>query len=152
MPLVPIDVSTPSTDGNAYVGPAGADFLQLLPHFRKDVSGKWRGKCQIPDDYATGGTVRLSIMANAASGVTRLSIGYAFVADGEDLDPTLTGVAAQDVTVPTTALRRKDVSFSVTGAAPDDILLVEIHHEGAHANDTLAVDTILADAVFLYAV
>jgi hypothetical protein len=54
----------------------------------------------------------------------------------------LTGETAQDITVPATARLRKDVTFPSAGSltetvAADDILIVEVFHEGAHANDTL---------------
>jgi hypothetical protein len=39
------------------------------------------------------------------------------------------------------------VSFTITETlAAEDFLIVELYHEGAHANDTLAVNTLLFDA------
>lgn len=150
MPLVPITIETPSTDGNAFVAPVGSNTPRLYPNFKRDASGKWRGACQVPADYSSGGTVRISIMANATSGVTRMNVNFAFVADAESMDPSLTAGTAQDITVPATALLRKDADFTVTGAAAEDVLLVEVEHAGAHANDTLAAETVLVDAVFEY--
>jgi len=49
--------------------------------------------------------------------------------------------------VPGTAYLRKDVTFALTEAlAAFDTLLVQVYHEGAHANDTLAVNTLLLGA------
>jgi hypothetical protein len=55
-------------------------------------------------------------------------------------------LTAQDVTVPGTALVRKDVTFSVSGLVGGDVLVLAIAHDGAHANDTLAVNTLLYGA------
>jgi hypothetical protein len=115
--------------------------------FVKDVDGKIYGQVRVPPGYASGGVIRLAIAANATSGVTRLGVGTKAVADGESLNPTLTDETKQDITVPGTAYLRKDVTFTLTETlAENDVLIVEIFHEGSHANDTLAVNTLLMGA------
>lgn len=114
--------------------------------FVKDVDGKVYGSVLVPSGVSSA-TLRLAVAANATSGVTRLGVGYAAVADGESLNPaSLTDVTKQDITVPATAYLRKDVTFSLTGLAGADLVLVEVFHEGSHANDTLAANTLLFGA------
>jgi hypothetical protein len=121
--------------------------------FVKDVNGKVYGLIRIPIGMAwtPNAKIKLVVAANATSGVTRLSIGHKAVetkTTPESLNPaSLTAITAQDITVPGTAYLAKEVSFTVTETlAAEDELLVEIYHEGAHANDTLAVNTLLFDA------
>lgn len=119
--------------------------------FVKDVDGKVYGVVKVPPDYSSGGTLKLSIAANATSGVARLGVGTKAVADGESMNPTLTDETKQDVTVPGTAYLRKVVSFTLTEAlAAGDLLLIEVFHEGSHANDTLAANTLLFGAWLEY--
>ena len=62
---------------------------------------------------------------------------------------TITSDTAQDITVPGTARLTKEVTFTVgdlANIAANDLLIVEILHEGTHANDTLAVNTELLEA------
>lgn len=150
---VPITLTNPivaSSAGNAFFTVLGlTDWDAGHWEFVKDVGGKIYGFAQIPQALAaTGGTIGVAIAASATSGVTRLNVAVKAVADGESLDPSsLTDHTAQDITVPGTALLRKDVSFTLTEAlAAGDLLIVEIFHDGAHANDTLAVNTLLFSA------
>jgi hypothetical protein len=153
--VVPIDLTTPRT--SSLGGNAGWRVLALSDYdaghwaFVKDVEGKIYGSVPIPDDYTSGGVIRLAIAANATSGATRLQVGTKAVADGESLNPTLTDETAQDITVPGTAYLRKDVTFTLTETLADkDLLLVEIFHDGDHANDTLNADTLLFGAWLEY--
>jgi hypothetical protein len=109
------------------------------------------GQVAVPDNYTSGGVIRLLVAANATSGVTRLQVGTKAVADGESLNPTLTDETAQDITVPGTAYLRKDVTFTLTETLADkDLLLVEVFHDGDHANDTLNANTLLFGAWLEY--
>jgi hypothetical protein len=124
--------------------------------FVKDVDGKIYGLVRVSPGYVSGGTIRLAIAANATSGVTRLIVATKAVADGESFDPgSLTDETAQDITVPATAYLRKDVTFTLTETlAANDLLIVEIFHNGDSANgggnDTLAVNTLLFGAWLEY--
>jgi hypothetical protein len=150
---VPIQLNTPQVSANAgnafwtVLGQTDWDFGHW--EFVKDVKGKVYGTVTVPKNLAgtPAAKIKLVIAANATTGVTRLNVGTKDVADGESLNPTLTDETAQDITVPATAYLRKDVSFTLTNApAADDILIVEVFHEGDHANDTLAVNTLLLGA------
>lgn len=116
--------------------------------FVKDVAGFVYGQSLVPANV-TNATIRLVIAANATSGVTRLSVFGNATANGELIG---TGwnlgnpITPQDITVPGTAFFRKDVTFSVTGLAGADLIQIAISHDGAHANDTLAVNTLLFGA------
>lgn len=148
----PIDLMTPissSSGGNVFWTVAaltGYDFGHW--EFVKDVGGKVFGLVQVPAGLSgTGGNIILNIAANATTGVTRLSVASKAVADAESINPTLTSETAQDITVPGTAYLRKKVTFALTEAlAAGDVLIVSVYHEGAHANDTLAVNTLLINA------
>ena len=120
--------------------------------FLKDVEGKIYGHVRIPDDYSSGGVLRLALAANATTGVTRMQVATKAVADGESLNPgALTDETAVDVTMPGTAYLRKDVTFTLTETLADaDFLIVEIFHDGDHANDTLNADTLLFGAWLEY--
>jgi hypothetical protein len=151
---VPIPLFVPDSSGNGYPLLYDASpHRHLVPAFLKDVAGYWYGHVRVPQDYVGTPKVILSIGANATSGVTRLAVSSYRTADAASYDGTYTTETAQDITVPATAYLRKDVTFTVTTAsiAAGDDLVTRIDHEGAHANDTLAVDTILFSAVFQYA-
>jgi hypothetical protein len=151
---VPIPLFVPDASGNGYPILYNANPHRfLIPAFLKDVAGYWYGHVRVPQNYGSTPVVVLSVGANATSGVTRLAVSTYTAADTESYDGTYTTETAQDVTVPATAYLRKDVSFSLTtsgGLVAGDDLVVRIDHEGAHANDTLAVDTLLFTAVLQY--
>jgi hypothetical protein len=150
--VTPIKLTTPQVSVTANAGNSFWTVTGLTDwdfghwEFLKDVDGKIYGQVLVPDGV-TAATIRLAIAANATSGVTRLGIGSLTAADGETINPAaLIDATKQDITVPGTAYLRKDVTFSLTGLAGKDLLILEIFHEGSHANDTLAVNTILLGA------
>jgi hypothetical protein len=122
--------------------------------FVKDVDGKVFGLVSVPANLAgtPNAKIVLVLAANATSGVTRFGVATARAADAGSLNPgSLTAETSQDVTVPATAYLRKDVTFPATltlAVTPQasDVLLVQITHEGTHANDTLAVNSLLVEA------
>jgi hypothetical protein len=153
--VVPIELTTPrltSLQDNCFWTVLGlTDWDAGHWEFLKDVEGKLYGQVAVPDNYTSGGVIRLLVAANATSGVTRLQVGTKAVADGESLNPTLTDETAQDITVPGTAYLRKDVTFTLTETLADkDLLLVEVFHDGDHANDTLNANTLLFGAWLEY--
>jgi len=148
--VTPIALSNPGVSsgaGNAFWSVLGlTDWDAGHWEFVKDVAGSVFGVVKVPDGV-TEADVLLVIAANATSGVTRLGISWAAVADGESLNPSaLTNETDQDITVPATAYLRKDVTFSLTGLTGGDLVIVQVRHEGTHANDTLAVNTLLLGA------
>lgn len=146
-PVTLVNPRSTSLAGNAFFTVLGlTDWDAGHWEFVKDVDGKIYGNVLVPTNV-TAATLRLVIAANATSGVTRLNVGYAAIANNESLNPSaLTDSTAQDITVPGTAYLRKDVTFSLTGLAGADLVVVELFHEGSHANDTLAVNTLLFGA------
>jgi hypothetical protein len=150
---IPVPLFVPDSSGNAYPALYDASpHRHLIPAFTLDVAGYWYGHVRVPQDYSSTPKVILSIGANATSGVSRLAVSSYTAADAESYDGTYTTETAQDITVPGTAYLRKDVTFDLTsGPAAGDDLIVRVDHEGAHANDTLAVDTLLFTCVFQYA-
>ena len=151
--LIPIDLRNPDTSGNVFPNVVAlTDWNAWVWEYVKDVSAKVHGIVRVPDALAAtaNASIVLEIVANATSGVTRMQVASAAVADGESVNPaSLTNENAQDITVPGTAYFRKKITVPLTlGGAPSagDLLLVEVHHEGNHANDTLAVNTLLLGA------
>jgi hypothetical protein len=150
---IPIPLTVPDSSGNGFpVLYDASPHRHLIPAFRLDVAGYWYGHIRVPQDYSSTPKAILSIGANATSGVTRLAVSSYTAADAESYDGTYTTETAQDITVPATAYLRKDVTFDLSSSpAAGDDLVIRIDHEGAHGNDTLAVDTLLFTAVFQYA-
>lgn len=150
---IPLAIQTGDASGNTYPTRYDASpHIYVVPAFAKDVAGYWYGVMRVPLDYSSTPKIIMAIGANATSGVSRLAVSSYAIADTESYDSTYTTETAQDITVPATAYLRKDVTFSLTStiAAGDD-LIFRLDHEGAHVNDTLAVDTLLFNAVFEYA-
>lgn len=147
-----IPLSAPDSSGNGYAAMVStSNVRQVTAAFLKDVVGDWWGVARVPQDYVSGAAVVLSLAANATSGVTTMGVASSPIADTETYDAALTAETDQDVTVPTTAYKRKDVTFTLTPTvSPGDDLVVRIRHNGTAANDTLAVDTLLIGAVFQY--
>lgn len=150
---IPIDLRNPrvsSLQGNVFF-----TVLALTNYdaghweFVKDVDGKAYGVVPVPGDLnaTPAAAIVLTTAYNATTGVSRWSVKSKDPADAETLDATFTSETAQDITVPGTAYLRKDVTFTLTNPpAANDLLLVEIFHEGAHANDTVAVNSLLMGA------
>lgn len=150
---VPIDLRNPRVTtlaGNSFFTVEGLTAWDAGRwEFVKDVEGRIYGVVAVPKDVKATANAKiiLAIGANATSGVTRLQVSTKAIADAESMNPSsLTAETAQDITVPGTARLRKDVTFPSSGSlgetvAADDLLLVEITHLGAHANDTLNAAT-----------
>ncbi len=132
---------------------SGTTIRDLIPAFLKDVDGSWFGDCVIPQNYVSTPKILLGLTANATSGITRMIVSSKSVADTGSVNVTYTAETAQDLTVPATARNLKVATFTLTvaGLAAGELLKVRVQHDGAHANDTLAVDTELHYAVFQYA-
>lgn len=149
---VPISLTTTDATGNAYAAQvAPTNIREVVPAFTKDVVGDWWGIVRVPQNFVSTAKVIASIAANATTGVTTMGLASKNFADAATYDTALTSEADQDITVPATAYKRKDVTFTLTNqpVAGDD-LIVRIRHNGTAANDTLAVDTLLFLAVFQY--
>lgn len=151
---IPVDLGVPqqaANPGNCYF-----DMLNLTDYdlgvwtLVKDVNGKVYGRVTVPKNLSgtTGSLIVELAWANSLSSkVARVSTAYAAIANGESMNPAaLTDVTAQDLSVPTTTYQRTDATFSLSGLAADDDLIVGVYHEGAHANDTVTVDTLVLGA------
>ena len=153
---IPIDLRNPrmaTLAGNSFWNPIALTNIDLgIWEFVKDVDGKIYGVVPVPTNLAgaPAPAIILIIGANATAGITRLNVSTKSVAkDAESYNVTLTADTAQDITVPATARLTKEVTFTVGDLAnivADDLLIVEIFHNGAHGNDTLAVNTELLEA------
>jgi len=134
------------------VGLTATDFG--LWQYLNDVEGRVYGVVLLPSNLATtpNANIGLSVAANATTGSTRMTVSTKSVSNAASLNPSsLTAETALDTTVPATAWLRKDITFPASGnlgvtVVANDVLLVEITHNGDHANDTLAVPTNLVAA------
>lgn len=155
---VPINLTNPrvtSLAGNAWFGVAGlTNWDAGVWNLKRDVEGRVYGIVYVPANVAgtPAAGIILDVAANATSGVTRLNVATFKAADGASLNGAFTAETAQDITVPATAYNRKTVTFPATGniataVAANDLLVVQITHDGAHANDTLAAETLLFGAL-----
>lgn len=144
--------ASPDATGNGYAAlVAGSNIRVLVAAFVKDVVGDWWGIVRIPSDYASAGKIVLSIAANAITGVTTMGLATRVVANTALYDGALTSESDIDVTVPGTAYTRVDATFTLTPTlAADSDLVYRIRHNGTAVNDTLAVDTLLMQAVLTY--
>ena len=142
---LPIDLRNPQFASNA--GNSFPNVVSLTAHesmhweFVKDVDGKLFGVVRSPG--TTAAKIVLSTRYNATTGVARWSVAWASFADAASSNPaSLTSLTSQDITVPGTARVRKDVTFTLGSQPPaGDLIVVQIFHEGAHANDTVAVNS-----------
>lgn len=149
---VRIPLANPDSAGNGYAALVStANIRALVAAFVKDVVGDWWGILRVPQDYSSGAAIVLSVAANATSGVTTMGVATKPVGNASAYDAALTAEADADISVPGTAYTRKDQSYTLTPTvAPGDDLLVRVRHNGTAVNDTLAVDSLLFDAVFQY--
>jgi hypothetical protein len=155
---VPISLRTPamsSLQGNSTFTALALTALDIhVWSFVKDVDGKVWGVVPVPFNLAATPNAKLvlALAANATSGVTRFSVATARSADAASFNPaSLTAETSQDITVPATAYLLKYVTFPSTGSLAvtpqaGDILIVQVFHEGTHANDTLAVNSLVMEA------
>lgn len=153
---IPIDLQNPRTAtlaGNCFPSIlALTNIDKFVWSFLLDVDGKLYGTVFVPSNLAPtpAPAIILAIGANATSGVTTLNVSTKSVStNAESYNATLTADTAQDITVPATARLIKEVTFTVgdlANIAANDILIVEIFHQGTAANDTLAVNTELLEA------
>lgn len=143
--IAPLEFVAPSADGNAFPTVVDSSTRQGVHALLKDVSGRWHFRGLIPANYSSTPVLKVAYIANATSGVTRLNVEYAVVSpSGGDADPTLTALTAQNDTVPGTAYAVRVLSFTgATGLAAGSFLEGAVHHDGANASDTLAVDTLI---------
>lgn len=146
--LIPWHFTTPSSDGNAFPYVLASTTRQLYYACLKDVSARWHFRGMVPLDYGSSPSIKVAYVANATSGVTRLNVEYASVSDGDDADPTLTSLTAQNVTVPGTAYLLDVVAFTGATLTAGDVVHGAVFHDGTNGSDTLAVDTLIA-AVWL---
>ncbi len=151
---VPIDLTAPGANGNAYAALlAGTNIREVFPAFTKDVDGFWWGRVRVPENYSSAPAVLLRIGANSTAGqVTSFIVATIAVDTSAGWDASaLTAETVQDLTLQTTAYRPSDLTFNLsTSPTPGNDLIVEIEHNGSRSQDTLAVDSLLFQAVFQY--
>ncbi len=155
---VPLD--TPDASGNAFPGlslnasPGGAftNVRRIIPSFTTGVDGTWEGSIRIPQNYASGGTIILSAVANATSGAVRWIVSTAVVAAGVSEDTSYTAETGVNKTVAGTARQRFDQSFTLTTTpVAGSTLNVKVTRKGAGGlGDTLTVDCLLWECIFQY--
>lgn len=145
---IPIDIRTAdfSIDpGNAFW--KAISFTDWDPgfwEFAVDVDGRVYGVVGVPSNVAVSPNPAIVLATSFTQATTvdaRWNVATEAVADGESLIGSgLTAETAQDITHLANQ-NRHDVRFPASGSlvttvAANDLLIVEILHEGSHANDT----------------
>lgn len=163
MPTIPIalDLRNPrmaTLGGNAWWTVHALSNIDLgYWEFLKDVDGKVYGVSE-PFPATLAGTPAAKIVlitgyGTATTGVARWNVMTKCLAqDAESWDVTLTNDTAQDITVPGTARLGKKITFSagdLGNIAAGDVVVLDILHEGSHANDTVAQNSELFQAFML---
>jgi uncharacterized protein DUF5907 len=153
---MPLEIRNPrgsTLPGNAFFSVEALTNIDFgMWEFVHDVQGKINAVVNAPAEMSgtPNAKIILIIAANATTGVTSMNIGTKCVAeDAESINVTLTADTRQDVTVPATAYLTKKISFTagdLTNISPNDLVFVEIFHDGTQGADTLAVNTLLVDA------
>lgn len=153
---IPIDLRAPGVTINA--GNAFWTVVGLTAHdmgrweFLNDVDGSVFGIAHVPKNMAAvpNPKIILILAANNALGeITSMDVLTAAVApDAESINPaSLVSVGVVDITMPSTINNTKEQSYTIAAdPVADDLLIVEIFHDGNTGNDTLAVNTILVEA------
>ena len=114
----------------------------------------WTFTC--PDNYASGGTLRLLWAANATSNSVVWGASVSAITAG-DADTYLEHAQATATTattaVNTTEARRvveTTISPSVDSMAPDDLVTILVYRDANNGSDTCTVDAELLSVVFEY--
>lgn len=114
----------------------------------------WTITC--PDNYASGGTLRLLWAANATSNavVWAASIGAITAGDADTyLEHAQATATTATTNVNTTEARRvteTTIAPSVDSMAADDLVTILVYRDANHASDTCTVDAELLSVVFEY--
>lgn len=142
---IPVTLDTPDSSGNGYPGLSTANGFsavrRVIPYLTKLVDGTWEGAVEIPQNYASGGSVIVSGVCNATSGAVRLQVSTAVAANGVSEDTAYTAETAVNHTVPGTAKFRDDTTFTLaTTLVAGSTLNVKVARIGSNGGDTLAVD------------
>lgn len=149
-PLKLLAPRSSSLAGNAFWTVATTTLLDFAHwEFVKDVEGRVTGQILIPKTVSAtpNAKIVLIITSQATTGVTRMNVLYlAQGTAGGWLGGTLTSAGAQDLTIGPSSTEFKRMTFNLGAVSADQLLLFEIVHEGAHANDTLAQNTWLVEA------
>lgn len=154
-PPPPIDFRNPSS-GNSNCFPTVAALTAWQEwhwEFVKDVDGYLYGIVRVPWTTSAG-KIELMTSYNATTGVARWGAWIARAADGSatlTFNPaSFTALTAIDMTVPGTARVMQKVVFPLgTTINAGELLMLSIAHLGAHANDTVAVNSELIGAWLL---
>lgn len=153
---VPIDLRAPDSQtnpGNSFWTVEGLTAHDLGAwQFLPNVDGSVFGVAHVPKNIAGAPAAKIVLIlaANDAAGlITVMDVLTAAVAsDAESIDPaSLVAVGTTAITLPSAAYNTKEQSYTLASQpSSDDLLLVEILHDGNDGADTLGVNTILVEA------
>lgn len=125
----------------------------LLPYYTAAQTSIWAGSIPVPQNFKSAPQIVLSTVVNATTGVVRWIVATAVVAAGVTEDTAFTAEAAQNITVPGTALLRQDVTFNLsTTPAAGSTLNVRVERNGSNAADTCALPAAVYEAIFQFSV
>jgi len=149
----PLKIQNPrssSDTGNAFWTVFASTYDVAHWEFVRDVQGRVTGQILIPKSVAATPNAKIVLILGAAvAGVSRMSVQtFNVPTNGGGMNTALHNQGAQDISLPGAyATVRATFPITVGGApAADQLMVFEITHEGAHANDTLAGNTMLFEA------
>lgn len=115
--------------------------------FVKDVDGRVAGQIMIPKTVAATPNAKIVLVITAAgTGISRFYCLYqSQPTEGGTINTGFTTATAVDTNI-SVAYGTKRVTLPIGAPAVDQLLIFEIVHDGTHANDTIAVNTMLVEA------
>lgn len=150
---VRLPFNVPDASGNAYGSlVATSNLRELVPTYTTGVDGFWWGILDVPNDYASAGSIVLWVAANDTTGhVSRWIVSTLARNTSATWDAALTAETAQNLTMSTTAYRPQALTFTLsTTPVAGESLTFNVERNGSNGADTLTVAAYLFKAVFQY--
>lgn len=153
----PVDLRNPqisANPGNSFFTVAALTAWDFGHYeFIHAVNGNVFGVVVVPSTLVTPSNARIVIQcaANATTGNTVLQVATKPVALSASINPaSLTAEPLQIIGVPVVAYERFDVTFTLTPTVnAGDLVIVQVYHNGASVNETLAANLLLLGAYLL---
>lgn len=148
-------LDTPDASANGFIAWAAnygfSNVRAIVPALAFGLLGTWEGRLRIPDNYVSGGAIKLSFATAGTSGGMRVRVSTAVVADGVSEDTAYTDEAYVQAAAPGTARQRFTSSFTLTPTlTPGSTLNVKVTRDGGNAADTLAAEVLIWHTALVY--
>ena len=143
----------------AYSGQNPLAFFELLvfPYRQANAVPRAHWQFRLPDDYASGGTVKILWVANVTSGDVKWQARVAAITPADADTPwqhAFAAAATVTTAVNATEARRlveSSITLTMDSAAAGDLILLQLYRDPADAADTANADAEVASVAFVYA-